>query len=128
MAERIKVMIVDDIAETREQLRKLLSFEPEIDVISMVGSGEEAVAVMPDISPEVVLMDINLPGMDGIAATNKVIEITPAVQVIMLSVQGESDYMRRAMLAGARDYLAKQPGADELLGAIHRAYELRQKM
>lgn len=128
MAERIKVMIVDDIAETREQLRKLLSFDPEIDVVSMVGSGEEAVAVMPSAFPDVILMDINLPGMDGIAATGKVIEINPAVQVIMLSVQGESDYMRRAMMAGARDYLAKPPGADELLDAIHRAFELRQKM
>ena len=128
MAERIKVMIVDDITETREQLRKLLSFDPEIDVVSMVGSGEEAVAVVPDASPDVILMDINLPGIDGIVATGKVIEIDPAVQVIMLSVQGESDYMRRAMMAGARDYLAKPPGADELLDAIHRAYELRQRI
>ena len=128
MAERIKVMIVDDIAETREQLRKLLSFDPEIDVVSMVGSGEEAIASMLDASPDVVLMDINLPGMDGIAATGKAIEISPTIQVIMLSVQGESDYMRRAMMAGARDYLTKPPGADELLDAIHRAYDLKQRM
>ncbi len=128
MAERIKVMIVDDITETREQLRKLLSFDPEIDVVAMAGSGEDAVAMMPDVFPDVILMDINLPGMDGITATGKVIEINPVVQVIMLSVQGESDYMRRAMMAGARDYLTKPPGADELLDAIHRAYELRQRM
>lgn len=128
MADRIKVMIVDDITETREQLRKLLSFDPEIDVVSMAGSGEEAVAMMPGAFPDVILMDINLPGMDGIAATGKVIEIHPTAQVIMLSVQGESDYMRRAMMAGARDYLTKPPSADELLGAIHRAYELGQKM
>lgn len=128
MPDRIKVMIVDDIAETREQLRKLLSFDPEIDVVSMVGSGEEAVAAIPNVLPDVVIMDINLPGMDGIAATGRVIEISPTVQVIMLSVQGESDYMRRAMMAGARDYLAKPPGADELLDAIHRAYALRQRM
>ncbi len=128
MPERIKVMIVDDITETREQLRKLLSFDPEIDVVSMVGSGEEAVMAMPDAFPDVIMMDINLPGMDGIAATSKAIEINPAVQVIMLSVQGESDYMRRAMMAGARDFLTKPPGADELLDAIHRAFELRKKM
>ncbi len=128
MAERIKVMIVDDITETREQLRKLLSFDPEIEVVAMAGSGEDAVAMMPDVFPDVILMDINLPGMDGITATGKVIEINPVVQVIMLSVQGESDYMRRAMMAGARDYLTKPPGADELLDAIHRANELRQRM
>jgi pilus assembly protein CpaE len=128
MPEKIRVMIVDDIAETREQLRKLLSFDPDIEVVAMVGSGEEATEVVADVFPDVILMDINLPGMDGIAATGKVVEAVPTVQVIMLSVQGETDYMRKAMMAGARDYLTKPPSADELLDAIHRAYKLRQKM
>jgi len=128
MADKIRVMIVDDIAETREQLRKLLSFDPDIEVVAMVGSGEEAVATVTQALPDVILMDINLPGMDGIAATGKVVEALPTVQVIMLSVQGETDYMRRAMMAGARDYLTKPPSADELLDAIHRAFKLRQKM
>jgi len=121
-------MIVDDIAETREQLRKLLSFDADIDVVAMVGSGEEALKTAPQVLPDVVLMDINLPGMDGIATTGKIIELMPTVQIVMLSVQGETDYMRRAMMAGARDYLTKPPSADELLDAIHRAYKLRQKM
>lgn len=128
MAERIRVMIVDDIAETREQLRKLLSFDPDVDVVAMASSGEQALEAAAETAPHVVLMDINLPGMDGIAATGKLIERLPTVQVIMLSVQGETDYMRRAMMAGARDYLTKPPGADELLDAIHRAAVLRQKM
>ncbi|HOT92263.1 MAG TPA: response regulator [Anaerolineae bacterium] len=128
MTGRIRVMIVDDIAETREQLRKLLSFDADIDVVAMVGSGEEALKTAPQVLPDVVLMDINLPGMDGIATTGKIIELMPTVQIVMLSVQGETDYMRRAMMAGARDYLTKPPSADELLDAIHRAYKLRQKM
>lgn len=128
MADRIKVMIVDDIAETREQLRKLLSFDPDVEVVAMVGTGEEAVEVVPQAFPDIILMDINLPGMDGIAATAKVVELMPTVQVIMLSVQGETDYLRRAMMAGARDYLTKPPGADELMDAIHRSYKLKQKM
>ena len=128
MASRIRVMIIDDIAETREQLRKLLSFDPDIEVAAMVSSGEEAVQIVGQTFPDVALMDINLPGMDGITATGKLLERVPTVQVIMLSVQGETDYMRRAMMAGARDYLTKPPGADELLDAIHRAYTLRQKM
>lgn len=128
MPDRIKVMIVDDIAETREQLRKLLSFDPDVEVVAMVGSGEEAVEVVPQAFPDIILMDINLPGIDGIAATAKVIELIPTVQVIMLSVQGETDYLRRAMMAGARDYLTKPPGADELMDAIHRAYKLKQKI
>ncbi len=128
MADRIRVMIVDDIAETREQLRKLLSFDPDVEVVAMVSTGEEAVEVVTDADPDVILMDVNLPGMDGIAATAKVIEAIPTVQVIMLSVQGETDYLRRAMMAGARDYLTKPPGADKLMDAIHRAYQLKQKL
>jgi len=128
MPDRIKVMIVDDIAETREQLSKLLSFDPDIDVVATAASGEEAVEVVADAYPDIILMDINLPGIDGIAATGRIIEILPTVQVIMLSVQGETDYLRRAMLAGARDYLTKPPGADELMDAIHRAYKLKQKL
>lgn len=128
MPDRIKVMIVDDVAETREQLRKLLSFDPDIDVVATAASGEEAVEAVAGAYPDIILMDVNLPGIDGIAATGKIIEILPAVQVIMLSVQGETDYLRRAMLAGARDYLTKPPGADELMDAIHRAYKLKQKL
>jgi pilus assembly protein CpaE len=128
MADKIRVMIVDDIAETRDQLRKLLSFDPDIEVVAMAGSGEEALQTLTEVFLDVVLMDINLPGMDGITTTGKVVEAMPTVQVIMLSVQGETDYMRRAMMAGARDYLTKPPSADELLDAIHRAYTTRQKM
>ncbi len=128
MADRIRVMIVDDIAETREQLRKLLSFDPDVEVVALASTGEEAVEIVSQAFPDVILMDINLPGIDGIAATAKVIEVIPTVQVIMLSVQGETDYLRRAMMAGARDYLTKPPGADELMDAIHRAYQLKQKM
>ena len=128
MAGKIRVMIVDDIAETREQLRKLLSFDSDIDVVALAGSGEEAISTVVSVHPDVVLMDINLPGIDGITATGKIGEVIPTAQVIMLSVQGETDYMRRAMMAGARDYLTKPPSADELLDAIHRAYQLRQKM
>jgi pilus assembly protein CpaE len=128
MADRIRVMIVDDIAETREQLRKLLSFDSDVEVVAMMSTGEDAVKAVVTSNPDVVLMDINLPGIDGITATSRMIELRPTVQVIMLSVQGETDYMRRAMMAGARDYLTKPPGADELMDAIHRAYKLKQKM
>lgn len=125
---KIRVMIVDDIAETREQLRKLMSFDPDIDVVSMVGSGEEALKEAPKAQPDVVIMDINLPGMDGIAAAGKLNEIQPGVQIIMLSVQSDMDYVRRAMTAGARDFLTKPPRADELMDTIHRVYKQRQRL
>ncbi|MBN1487926.1 MAG: response regulator [Anaerolineae bacterium] len=126
--DKIRVMIVDDIPETREQLRKLLSFDPDIEVVDMAGSGEEALERVLQARPHVILMDINLPGIDGIATTGKILEVLPVAQVIMLSVQGESGYMRKAMMAGARDYLTKPPSADELLDGIRRAYKTRQKM
>jgi pilus assembly protein CpaE len=105
-------------------LKKLLSFDPELQVVGMAGSGEEAIEMAPDAQPHVVLMDINLPGIDGIAATAKLLEVVPQAQVVMLSVQGETDYMRRAMMAGARDFLTKPPTADELLDTIHRIAKL----
>ena len=122
--ERIRVLIVDDIGETRENLRKLLSFEPDMDVVGAAGSGPEGIELAKELEPHIVLMDINMPDMDGITATSKLLEQVPAAQVVMLSVQGETDYLRRAMLAGARDYLTKPASADELVNTIRRAYEM----
>lgn len=122
--ERIKVLITDDIAETRENLRKLLSFDPSIDVVGAAASGAEAIALAKEYRPDVVLMDINMPGMDGISATEQILKVLPTAQVVMLSVQGETDYLRRAMLAGARDFLTKPPSGDELMSTIRRVYEM----
>jgi len=122
--EKIRVLIVDDIAETRENLRKLLSFEPDIDVVGAAGSGSEGIELAREFEPHVVLMDINMPGMDGITATERLLKESPTTQVVMLSVQGETDYLRRAMLAGARDYLTKPASADELVNTIHRVFEM----
>jgi len=123
-SERIRILIIDDIAETRENLRKLLSFEPDIEVVGAAGSGAEGIELAKQYDPHIVLMDINMPGMDGITATRKLLEESPAAQVVMLSVQGETDYLRRAMLAGARDFLTKPASGDELMSTIHRVHEM----
>ncbi len=123
-AEAIRVLIVDDVAETRENLRKLLSFDPDIDVVGTVATGEQGVQLAKETQPHVILMDINLPGMDGITATEHIVREVPAAQIIILSVQGESGYMRRAMAAGARDFLVKPPSGDELVGTIRRVYDI----
>ena len=119
--EKIKVLIVDDIAETRETVRKLLQFDMELEVVGGARSGQEAIELTLQLKPDVIIMDINMPDMDGITATEAVRRKVPYVQVIILSVQSDSSYMRRAMLAGARDFLAKPPSIDELTSAIHRA-------
>lgn len=123
-SRQIRVLVVDDIAETRENLRKLLSFEPDVDVVGAAGSGTEGIQLAEELEPDVVLMDINMPGIDGITATEKLLERVPGAQVVMLSVQGETDYLRRAMLVGARDYLTKPAGADELVNTIRRVFEM----
>lgn len=132
LEETIRVMIVDDIAETRENIRKLLQFETDIEVVGAARSGEEALQIAGDVEPDVVLMDINMPDMDGIAVTESLLRDVPYAQVVMLSVQSEADYMRRAMLAGARDFIAKPPSGEELIRTIRvvseRAREQKEKL
>ena len=124
--EKIRVMIVDDVSETRENVRKLLQFESDVEVVGVARTGKEAIQVSQDLHPDVVLMDINMPDMDGISATEAIRAKQPAVQVVILSVQGDQNYMRRAMLAGARDFLTKPPMGDELISAIRRAGAMAQ--
>lgn len=119
--DKFRVLIVDDVAETRENVRKLLQFESDVEVVGVARTGREAIDVAQELEPDVVLMDINMPDMDGITATEVIRQKKPFVQVVILSVQGDQNYMRRAMLAGARDFLTKPPMGDELISAIRRA-------
>lgn len=120
-SDKIRVVIVDDISETRENVRKLLQFEPDVEVVGVARTGREAIDISKDVKPDVLLMDINMPDMDGIAATEIIRKIVPFTQIVILSIQNDPNYMRRAMLAGARDFLTKPPTIDELTAAIRRA-------
>jgi pilus assembly protein CpaE len=119
--EKIRVVIVDDIAETRENIRKLLQFEPDVEVVGVARTGREAIDIAKDVKPDVLLMDINMPDMDGIAATEIIQKMVPFTQIVILSIQNDPNYMRRALIAGARDFLTKPPTIDELNAAIRRA-------
>ena len=119
--DRIRVVIVDDIAETRENIRKLLQFENDIEVVGVARTGIEGINVAKEMRPDVMLMDINMPDMDGIVATETIRRTIPHTQIVILSVQGDTNYMRRAMLAGARDFITKPPSIDDLTSAIRRA-------
>ncbi|MCL5428697.1 MAG: response regulator [Chloroflexi bacterium] len=119
--DKIRVLIVDDVAETRENIRKLLQFDAQVEVVGASRTGTEGVEMAIETQPDVVLMDINMPDMDGISATEAIRKKVPFTQIIILSVQGDSNYMRRAMLAGARDFLTKPIDVDELSAAIRRA-------
>jgi len=125
-SDKIRVLIVDDIADTRDNLEKLLFFEKDMQVVGKAGTGREAITQAKQLQPDVILMDINMPDMDGIAATEAITTQVPNTEVIMMSVQGETDYLRRAMLAGARQFLTKPVGGDELASSIREVYRLRQ--
>jgi len=128
-SEPIRVVIVDDIAETRDHLAKLLSFEPDIAVTGSVGSGPEALSLANQTPVDVLLLDINMPGMDGIATAEQLSLRVPTASIIMMSVQGEPDYLRRAMLAGAREFLVKPFSSDELAASIRQVHQReRQKL
>ncbi|MBI2865003.1 MAG: response regulator [Chloroflexi bacterium] len=121
--ETIRVLIVDDNLDTRENLRKMLYFEEDIEVVDTAAGGLEGIEKAKELTPHVVLLDINMPGVDGIRAAERLRAEAPASAVIMMSVQGEQEYLRRAMVAGASDYLIKPFSTDDLVGSIHMVHE-----
>ncbi|HZS14025.1 MAG TPA: response regulator [Candidatus Dormibacteraeota bacterium] len=123
----IRVLIVDDIPSTLENLQKLLSFEDDIEVCGTAADGRKAIDETRRLQPDVVLMDVNMPVLDGIQATEILAQEVPGSPVIIMSVQGERDYLRRAMQAGAREFLIKPFSGDELIASIRRVHQLEQK-
>jgi pilus assembly protein CpaE len=125
--EKIKLVIVDDSTETRNNIKLLLSFEKRIEVIGEADNGEEAIFIIKEAKPDIVLMDINMPVVDGIRATEEISLSVPETTVIIMSVQGEMEYVRKAMTAGARDFLSKPFNGDELARTIVKAYNLESR-
>jgi pilus assembly protein CpaE len=127
LAGQIKLLIVDDTAETRTNLSKLLLFDEQVVVVGEAGNGQEAIERARELQPDVILMDVNMPIMDGITTTKRITEEMPQTGIVILSVQGEQEYLRKAMAAGARDYLTKPPAIDDLTQTIHQVYEAQQR-
>jgi pilus assembly protein CpaE len=127
MGEQIGLLIVDDFQETRENICKLLAFQNEIVVVGQAATAVEAIEKAKILQPNVILMDINMPGMDGIAAAEVIVEDVPGSHIIMMSVQVEQEYLRRAMIAGAKDYLIKPFTGDQLVLAIKQIYSNEQR-
>lgn len=124
----IRVLIVDDIAETREHLTRLLGSESDIEVIAVATGGLEAIEMSERLQPDVVLMDVNMRDMDGITATERLVTRVPRAGVVMMSVQGEADYLRRAMLAGARGFLVKPFSLGELAESIRQVHRREMEL
>src|SRR5438105_8419094 len=126
MADKIRILIVDDIADTRDNLAKLIGFEPDMEVAGTADGGQAAVNLAKKERPHVILMDINMPDMDGITATEIIANTVPESPIIMMSVQGEQDYLGRSMLACAREFLVKPFSADALVNAIRHVHEIEK--
>lgn len=128
MAGRIRVAIVDDVQESRDNVERLLRFEPDIEIVGSVSRGSEAIELAIAREPHVILMDVNMPDMDGIAATAAIMAQKPNIGVIMMSVLNEPDTLRRSMLAGAREFLVKPFSLDELLNSVHSVHALVSRL
>ena len=121
MSEPITVMIVDDHEMVRQGAAGYLEAQPDIKVVAEAESGSEAVCLARETVPDVVLMDLVMPGMDGVEAARKVKDISPRTQIIVLTSYHQDEHIFPALQAGAISYLLKDVKARELVEAIHRA-------
>src|SRR5512143_1481139 len=119
----ISILLVDDIPETRENVKKLLSFERDFKVVGIAGTGGEGLALAKELRPDIVVMDINLPDMDGLQVAAQIVNSAPSTGVIVLSAQDNHHNMRRAMMAGAKAFLTKPSSPDALYHTIRAVYE-----
>lgn len=118
----IRVLLVDDHQVVREGLKRMLELEEDIRVVGEAANGEDGISQAQRLSPDIVLMDIKMPNMDGIAATRQLSEKMPDVKVIMLTLY-DSDFVMQAIEAGALGYILKDARREQLVQAIHDAYE-----
>lgn len=120
--ETIRVLIVDDHQVVRQGLRRMLELEKEIEVVGEAGNGEEAVAKSIALNPDVVTMDLKMPGMDGITATGEIKKVKPEISVLIFTLYAD-DLVQQAIEGGASGYLLKTSEGSEISRAIH---EVRQ--
>jgi NarL family two-component system response regulator LiaR len=124
----IKILIVDDHAVVRGGLSKFLLVYPDLELVGEAESGEEAVRLCAARTPDVVLMDLKMPGMDGVVATRHILQQCPRVKVIVLTSFAEQNLVQGALQAGAIGYLQKNVTAAELASAIRSAYAGRMTL
>lgn len=118
----IKIMLVDDHRLVRAGLRRVLAEAADMEVVADASSGEEALELTRSKIPDVVLMDINMPGIGGLETTRRLVQRLPQVKVIVVSMHLEEPYPSRMLAAGAAGYISKDSAADEVIAAIRRVY------
>ena len=116
--ERIKVMVVDDHSVVRVGLKQILEQSGEFEVVGQAADGEEAVRVAAEVLPDVVVMDVMMPGKDGVEACRDIMESAPGTRVVMLTAAMEEKAVVEAVAAGATGYLQKETGLERLLSVV----------
>ena len=117
----IRVLLVDDQAVVRRGLRVLFHLEPDLEVVGEARTGTEALSLARELTPDVVLMDIQMPGMDGIAATAALRKVVPQSAIVILSIYDDTQTREWAQVAGAVAFVEKRGATDSLLSAIRQA-------
>jgi DNA-binding NarL/FixJ family response regulator len=120
MTSKITVLLVDDHTLVRRGFRRLLEDDPAIEVVGEASNGDEAIQLVLELSPQVVVMDAAMPGTGGLAATRAILATSPAVRILMLSMHSEETLVRQAMDAGARGYILKNALDLDLAAAVTR--------
>ncbi len=116
----IRVLLAEDQAMIREALTALLSFEDDIEVVAQVGRGDEVTSAARDAKPDVALLDIEMPGMDGLAAAAALRKQSPDIKIVILTTFGRPGYLRRAMESGVSGFIVKDSPADKLARTIRQ--------
>src|SRR5215211_4607572 len=119
----IRLAIVDDHQLARESLRDMLTDEPDLEVVGEAASGREALSLCSRLHPDLVLMDVRMPEVDGLTATRKVKQRYPKISVLMVTMHENPDYLLEALKAGAAGYVLKDASQDEVVSAVRRVRE-----
>jgi two-component system response regulator DegU len=119
--QSIRVVVADDHDLFREGLRQLLETIPSVQIVGEASDGQEAIRLVADVQPDVILMDINMPRVDGLRATEYIVKHYPETNVIVLTMYQDDEYAIHAIRAGAKSYLLKNSRSDEVIEAIHVA-------
>ena len=118
MSAKLRILLADDHETVREGLRMILNAQPDMQVVGMAADGEEAISQAEKIAPDIVIMDISMPGLNGLAATAQMNERLPGIKILTLTRHSDGSYLQQLLRAGASGYVLKQSRPAELLHAI----------